>query len=44
LILAKAYPGDFEVQLAASEIKERVLTRGAALKKLGETGIARAWW
>jgi len=35
--LAKAYPGDFEVQLAASEIKERVLTRGTALKKLGET-------
>ncbi len=35
--LAKAYPGDFEVQLAVSEVKQRVLTRGTALKRLGET-------
>lgn len=33
--LAKEHPGDFEVQLAASEVKQRVLTRGSALKQLG---------
>jgi len=35
--LAKAHPGDFEIQLAASEIKQRVLTRGTVLKQLGQT-------
>jgi len=35
--LAKAHPGDFEVQLAASEVKQRVLTRGTFLKQLGQT-------
>jgi len=35
--LAKEYPGDFEVQLAASEVKQRVVTRGSVLKQLGQT-------
>ena len=35
--LAKAHPGDFEIQLAASEVKQRVLTRGTVLKQLGQT-------
>ena len=35
--LAKDYPGDFEVQLAASEVKQRVVTRGTVLKQLGQT-------
>ncbi len=35
--LAKEYPGDFEVQLAASEVKQRVVTRGTVLKQLGQT-------
>ena len=35
--LARQYPGDFEVQLAVSEIKQRVVTRGSALKQLGQT-------
>jgi hypothetical protein len=35
--LAKEYPGDFEVQLAVTEIKQRVVTRGTALKQLGQT-------
>ncbi len=35
--LAKAHPGDFEVQLLASEVKQRVLTRGTVLKQLGQT-------
>jgi hypothetical protein len=34
--LAKAHPGDFEIQLAASEVKQRVLTRGTVLKQLGQ--------
>ena len=36
--LAKEYPGDFEVQLAASEVKQRVITRGTVLKQLSQTG------
>src|SRR4029077_5328701 len=35
--LAKEYPGDFEVQLAASEVKQRGVTRGTVLKQLGQT-------
>ena len=35
--LAKEYPGDFEIQLAASEVKQRVVTRGTVLKQLGQT-------
>jgi len=35
--LAKEYPGDFEVQLAASEVKQQVVARGTALKQLGQT-------
>jgi hypothetical protein len=35
--LAKEYPGDFEVQLAASEVKQRVVARGTVLKQLGQT-------
>ena len=35
--LAKEHPGDFEVQLAASEVKQRVVTRGTVLKQLGQT-------
>ena len=35
--LAKEYPADFEVQLAASEVKQRVVTRGTVLKQLGQT-------
>ena len=35
--LAKQYPADFEVQLAASEVKQRVVTRGTVLKQLGQT-------
>src|ERR1035438_4442034 len=35
--LAKEYPGDFEVQLAVTEVKQRVMTRGTALKQLGKT-------
>lgn len=36
--LAKEHPGDFEVQLAATEVKQRVVARGTALKQLGQTG------
>jgi hypothetical protein len=35
--LAKDHPGDFEVQLAASEVKQKVLARGTVLKQLGQT-------
>ena len=35
--LAKEHPGDFEVQLAVSEVKQRVVMRGTALKQLGQT-------
>jgi len=35
--LAKEYAGDFEVQLAASEVKQRVITRGTVLKQMGDT-------
>jgi hypothetical protein len=35
--LAKEFPADFEVQLAASEVKQRVITRGTVLKQLGDT-------
>jgi hypothetical protein len=34
--LAKAHPGDFEVQLAVTELKQKVVTRGTALKQLGQ--------
>ena len=40
--LAKEYPGDFEVQLAVTEVKQRVMTRGTALKQSGQTNEARA--
>jgi hypothetical protein len=35
--LAKEHPSDFEVQLAASEVKQRVVTRGTVLKQMGQT-------
>src|SRR5258708_2661346 len=35
--LAKAHPDDFEVQLAASDVKQRVVTRGTALRQSGQT-------
>ena len=35
--LAKDHPGDFEVQLAVTELKQKVVTRGTALKQLGQT-------
>ena len=35
--LAKEHPGDFDVQLAASEVKQRVLTRGTFLKQVAPT-------
>ncbi len=34
--LAKAHPGDFEVQLSVTELKQKVVTRGTALKQLGQ--------
>ena len=34
--LAKAHSGDFEVQLAVTELKQKVVTRGTALKQLGQ--------
>ena len=34
--LAKEHPGDFEVQLAVTELKQKVVTRGTALKQLGQ--------
>ncbi len=34
--LAKVHPGDFEVQLAVTELKQKVVTRGTALKQLGQ--------
>jgi len=39
--LAKEHPSDFEVQLAASEVKQRVLARGTFLKQLGQTPLPR---
>ena len=39
--LAKEHPGDFEVQLAVTEVKQRVVSRGTALKQLGQTGTAQ---
>ena len=40
--LAREHPGDFEVQLSVSELKQKVVTRGTALKQLGQSpqGIA----
>jgi PEGA domain len=35
--LAKAHPGDFEVQLSVTELKQKVVTRGTALKQMGQT-------
>ena len=35
--LAKAHSGDFDVQLAAAEVKHRVVTRGTVLKQWGQT-------
>ena len=35
--LAKAHPSDFEVQLAVTELKQKVVTRGTALKQMGQT-------
>ncbi len=35
--LAKAHSGDFDVQLAAAEVKHRVVTRGTVLKQVGQT-------
>lgn len=35
--LAKEHSGDFEVQLAASEVKQRVIARGTVLKQWGQT-------
>ncbi len=35
--LAKEHSGDFEVQLAVSEVKQRVVTRGTVLKQSGQT-------
>jgi hypothetical protein len=35
--LAKEHPGDFEVQLAVTELKQKVVARGTALKQLGQT-------
>ena len=35
--LAKAHPGDFEVQLSVTELKQKVVSRGTALKQLGQT-------
>src|ERR1700676_3635858 len=34
--LAKEHPGDFEIQLAVTEVKQRVLQRGTALKQSGQ--------
>ncbi len=34
--LSKAHPGDFEVQLSVTELKQKVVTRGTALKQLGQ--------
>ena len=34
--LAKEHPGDFEVQLSVTELKQKVVTRGTALKQLGQ--------
>jgi hypothetical protein len=34
--LAKEHPSDFEVQLAVTELKQKVVTRGTALKQLGQ--------
>ena len=34
--LAKAHPGDFEVQLSVTELKQKVVARGTALKQLGQ--------
>ena len=34
--IAKAHPGDFEVQLSVTELKQKVVTRGTALKQLGQ--------
>ena len=34
--LAKAHPSDFEVQLAVTELKQKVVTRGTALKQMGQ--------
>ncbi len=34
--LGKAHPGDFEVQLSVTELKQKVVTRGTALKQLGQ--------
>ncbi len=35
--LAKEHPDDFEVQLAASDVKQRVVTRGTSLRQSGQT-------
>ncbi len=35
--LAKEHPGDFEVQLGVTELKQKVVTRGTALKQLAQT-------
>ena len=35
--LAKEHSGDFEVQLAASDVKQRVVARGTALRQSGQT-------
>ena len=37
--LAKAHPSDFEVQLAVTELKQKVVTRGTALKQMGFTSV-----
>jgi len=34
--LAKAHPSDFEVQLSVTELKQKVVSRGTALKQLGQ--------
>src|SRR4029077_19853138 len=35
--LAKEHPGDFEIQLAVTEVKQRVVLRGTAIKQAGQT-------
>ena len=35
--IAKQNPDDFEVQLAASEVKQRIVARGTTLRALGQT-------
>jgi hypothetical protein len=34
--LARAHPGDFDIQVSVSELKQRVVTRGTALKQLAQ--------